>query len=241
MLHDARPWANFESDYRPLLTFAKQCTIPVLAANAPRRYVGAVGRDAATLRQQPWPAAAYATVAPLPLPPPTPAYTKHLLDDPAVVRIDQLGISVDAAADSQPRTRGPAGSAGALEGVDKVDKGVEGSHGGGTCPFIGLERRHGLLEPMVLWDATMAHTIAQALAAAPQRLVVHVCGSFHVERGVGIGEMLRHYRAAAKQLVVGIYPEVDCHHFDTSRHGGLADFIILTDASLPRSHDYHGT
>ena len=37
--------------------------------------------------------------------------------------------------------------------------------------------------------------------------MLHVCGSFHCEGGLGIAEMLRHYAPAATQLVVAIYPE----------------------------------
>ena len=40
-----------------------------------------------------------------------------------------------------------------------------------------------------------------------------------------------------RQVVVVIFPEADCHSF-ASRHAGRGDFIILTDASLARSHDY---
>lgn len=44
MLQDSRPWPNYLSDYAPLVELAKANSIPVIAANAPRRYVGMVGR-----------------------------------------------------------------------------------------------------------------------------------------------------------------------------------------------------
>ncbi len=47
-LSDARPWNNYETDYKPLVEFAKEHKLPVIAANAPRRYVNRVtrlGRD----------------------------------------------------------------------------------------------------------------------------------------------------------------------------------------------------
>lgn len=40
---DARLWNNYK-DYRPMVDFAKQNKIPVIAANAPRRYVNMVSR-----------------------------------------------------------------------------------------------------------------------------------------------------------------------------------------------------
>ena len=116
---------------------------------------------------------------------------------------------------------------------------TEASPGGApTCPYIGLSRRDSLLPPMRLWDSCMASAIVQQLSAHPGRTVVHVCGSFHVEFGFGVGEMLRHYRRGTHTLTVAIYPADDCHTFDAAEHAGAADFVILTDASLPRSHAY---
>jgi len=40
----ARPWRNYERDYRPLVELARAEGVPVVAANAPRRYVNRVGR-----------------------------------------------------------------------------------------------------------------------------------------------------------------------------------------------------
>ncbi len=40
----SRPWNNYETDYRPLVEFAKERNLPVIAANAPRRYVNMVAR-----------------------------------------------------------------------------------------------------------------------------------------------------------------------------------------------------
>ena len=48
-ISSSRPWANYKTDYRPLVEFAKANKLPVIAANAPRRYVNMVsrgGRDA---------------------------------------------------------------------------------------------------------------------------------------------------------------------------------------------------
>jgi uncharacterized iron-regulated protein len=40
----ARPWPNYERDYRPLVEYAKAAGLPVVAANVPRRYVNLVAR-----------------------------------------------------------------------------------------------------------------------------------------------------------------------------------------------------
>ena len=40
----SRPWSNYETDYRPLVEFAKANGVPVVATNAPGRYVRLVSR-----------------------------------------------------------------------------------------------------------------------------------------------------------------------------------------------------
>lgn len=48
-LAGSRPWNNYQTDYRPLVEFARANKLPALAANAPERYVNRVsrlGRDA---------------------------------------------------------------------------------------------------------------------------------------------------------------------------------------------------
>ncbi|RMH33971.1 MAG: hypothetical protein D6687_06110 [Acidobacteria bacterium] len=77
-LSDARPWGNYKTDYRPLVEFAKTNKIPVIASNAPRRYVNMVsrqGRDVLTkLSEQ-----AKKWIAPLPYQPPSQAYAEKFL------------------------------------------------------------------------------------------------------------------------------------------------------------------
>ena len=43
-LSSSRPWGNYKTDYRPLVEFAKEKKLEVIASNAPRRYVNMVSR-----------------------------------------------------------------------------------------------------------------------------------------------------------------------------------------------------
>lgn len=43
-LKSSRPWDRYNTDYRPMVEFAKAHDLPVVAANAPRRYVNRVSR-----------------------------------------------------------------------------------------------------------------------------------------------------------------------------------------------------
>ncbi len=44
-LLSSRPWGNYKSDYKPLVELAKSRRLPVIAANAPRRYINMVSRN----------------------------------------------------------------------------------------------------------------------------------------------------------------------------------------------------
>jgi uncharacterized iron-regulated protein len=81
----SRPWGNYKTDYRPLVEHAKEHKLPVVAANAPRRYVNMVsrlGRDSLhklTTEAKGW-------LAPLPYGEASEAYSKSFL-----VRMSSMG------------------------------------------------------------------------------------------------------------------------------------------------------
>ncbi|WP_191116155.1 ChaN family lipoprotein [Vibrio alginolyticus] len=45
LMKQANAWPNYASDYRPLVEFAKQKNLPVIAANAPKSIVRCIGRQ----------------------------------------------------------------------------------------------------------------------------------------------------------------------------------------------------
>lgn len=69
----ARPWENYRRDYRPLVELAREQDLPVLAANAPRRYVNRVARLGPEALDDLLPEA-LAWLPPLPYPGPSEAY-----------------------------------------------------------------------------------------------------------------------------------------------------------------------
>jgi uncharacterized iron-regulated protein len=88
------------------------------------------------------------------------------------------------------------------------------------------------IEAQVLWDATMSHSIGSFLADEPgPALVMHVVGSFHVERGTGMPELVPAYAPSARVLSVVIVPVQDPQWFKDD-HAALADFVVLT-SNLP--------
>lgn len=184
-LSSSRPWTNYATDYRPLVELAKEKKLPVIAANAPRRYVNMVSRggrsslNSLSKTAKNW-------LAPLPFGEPSEAYSqkfKSLMGSASEARM----------------------------GLDNI------------------------LASQTLWDATMAYWIADGLKKRKGALIVHLNGSFHTENRLGTVEQLQRYRKDAKALVVTIRYEDDFRTFDPAKHTNLGDFVILTDAKVPRS------
>ena len=74
LLQDARPWPNYDTDYRPMVEVAKNEGLPVICANAPRRYVSLAGRSGREALEQ-LPQEARQWLAPLPYRQPSQVHT----------------------------------------------------------------------------------------------------------------------------------------------------------------------
>ena len=79
------------------------------------------------------------------------------------------------------------------------------------------------------------------LSKASQPLVLHVCGKFHSEGGMGIPEHLNTYKEGLRLLVVTFLPtskevEISPAEFLSESLDSYGDFIILTDLRAPRSY-----
>lgn len=211
-LQSTRPWSNYKNDYRPLIEFARERKISLIAANAPRRYVNRVGRlgqsslDALSPSAKAW-------LAPLPYAAASAAYR---------AKFQALMGGAEQPAPSTPTTIAPSSSS---------------TTGSSTTQPHGatIEKSSPILEAQSLWDATMAYAISEHLKRQPQTLVLHVNGKFHSEARLGAPEHLLRYRPGTRILVVTVEPEADFGTFDATRHTRLGDFVILTDAKLPRS------
>jgi len=211
----ARPWDRYDTDYRPMVEFARAHGLPVVAANAPRRYVNRVSRlGPAAL--DPLPATAKAFLPPLPFPGPSEAYTAKwnaLMAD----MMEQMRAQVDSAAAAAGDRPAAAPQAAPTPMPGAAPQGPPRDHGMGNA-----------LQAQALWDAAMGHAVAAALEAHQGALVVHCVGSFHVESGTGIPERIRDYRPRTRTLVVFLQPTADINAWEGEEHRDLGDFVVLT-------------
>ena len=73
-LLSSRPWRNYETDYRPLVEYARAHRLPVIAANAPARYVSRVSSQGAQSLAALSKDVVKTWLPPLPFPPASDAY-----------------------------------------------------------------------------------------------------------------------------------------------------------------------
>jgi uncharacterized iron-regulated protein len=203
-LLSSRPWNNYETDYRPLVEYARAHRLPVIAANAPARYVSRVSSQGPESLKA-LPAVAVKTwLPPLPFPPASDAYAAKFN------RFMQGGPVV-------PPPAAPAAQAQ-----------VPNPHAQASNPHGGAH----LLEAQTLRDASMAYSIAEYLKHGRDPLVVQVNGTFHSEERMGVPEQLALYRPKARAVVVTIISDDGFPDFDAARLGRLGDFVIITDPKL---------
>ena len=207
-----RPWPEYETDYRPMIEFAKEQGLAVVAANAPRRYANRVtrlGREA-LLDLSPQ---AQASLPPLPYGMPSALYREQF----------QMAM-VEAMQEMRDRCPVPPAMARAMTPDSAPAAMPMRSHAMESDP----------LNAQALWDASMAYSISEHLMQKPDALVLHMVGSFHVERGTGTPEHLARYRPRTSTMIVVIRPVEDVNSFDPDRDGENEDFVILTDEALTR-------
>ncbi len=96
---------------------------------------------------------------------------------------------------------------------------------------MGLDK---ILSSQSLWDATMAHSVAESLKKNRGSLVVHLNGGFHTEMRLGTVEHFLKYRKNGRAVVVTMRYEDDFKKFDSAKHTDAGDFVVLTDAKEPR-------
>jgi len=230
----SRPWDFYDSDYRPMVEMAKAAGVPVLAANAPRRYVNRVSRLGPVALGD-LPPRARSFLPPLPYPAPTDAYRAEwnalmagmVMEQQCPApeedgRQEEEGLQEEVAPEAHPTEDPPHAPPAGMP-----------SHGGSFM-------ENGL-QAQTLWDASMAHAITTFLDMNPGALVLHMVGGFHVKNLTGTPEKVQFYRPGTRSLVVHMDIAEDFNAFNPDEHSGRGDFVILTDESLDLNYERNCT
>jgi uncharacterized iron-regulated protein len=201
----ARPWGNYLTDYRPLVEYAREQNLPVLAANAPQRYVSRVSRLGPDALADLGPEA-QAT-----LPPDVAPASEALAAEFNALMRGMMGHGAGSASDSAT-SDSTTSEAGAVHG---------------SAPDLS-----NLLAAQNLRDAAMGYTLASYLDTHPGHRIVHLNGTFHSEGGLGVPEHLARYRPGTRALVVTARPDDAFPDLDPEAFRGTdGGFFIVVDPS----------
>jgi len=207
LIKDGRAWKNYNTDYKPIVEYAKHNKLPIIAANAPRRYVRIVsskGLDKLNELNE----TALKSLAPLPIQAPEDSrYHEKFFQT-----MNQSMMPSAVRDTTQKSGTGHAGTAKRFERLTRA------------------------FHAQVVWDATMAHSIAEFRAKNPDVPVIHINGSFHSEERLGIIQHLDKLLLNVKISTITIKPLNTFPDFETNDIKNLADFIIITDGRLPRTY-----
>ena len=207
-LRSSRPWEDYANRYRPLVENARELGLPVLAANAPRRYVNRVtNQGPESLEQLSGQARTY--LPPLPYRGPSDRYRAQW---DTVMAEAMRGIRSESDTTSF-RTDPSAGD-------ENESRGEEG-------PAV-HELNPNMIHAQALWDASMGYSITEALVGHIGAFVLHMAGTFHVEKGTGIQEHILAYRPGTRVTTVVMKKVDDIEAWSDSEYAPLADYVVLT-------------
>ncbi len=170
---------NYTPGHRDIILASAAAKRPVIAANAPRRYVRVARADgydrlgALSLEQS--------RQFAIPDPMPTGAYEQRFID--LMAPVDEKG--------KRPRE----------------------------------EDARKMFRSQAMWDATMADSVAQALAARKGRPIVLVIGVFHIAHNGGTLQLLREHAPSASVLTIAMQAKEGQTEISAA-DGPIADYVV---------------
>lgn len=205
-----RLWPNYETDYKPIVDFARQQKIPFVATNVPRKYATLVARQGLAALDT-LPADAKRQLAPLPL-------TVDLTLPGYAAMLDMMGSPShgDGAghdAGSVPATHGSSGA--------------KSPHGTMSDMAANFARAQAIK------DATMAHFILQN--RRPGQTLLHLNGDYHSKNFEGISWYLHRQQPSLKILTIS---SVEIPNIDKPDAGNrnLANFVIAIPDDMTKTY-----
>lgn len=158
---DGRAWDNYEQSYRPLVEYAKDRGLPVIAANVPKSIVICVGRQGAGILDE------------IPEPDRGWVASELHLDDGAYM--DKYRSFMTSSASHRNESDDGGADAGEEASISpEMERMVMNS-----------------FSAQVTRDDTMAESIANHLQNNPERKVLHLNGNFHSASHLGTVERLK--------------------------------------------------
>lgn len=202
-LKGARPWPRYQSDYRPLVEFAKAHNWPVLAANIPRKYASLVSREGLA------------------------AIDRLSTSDRLLVAgnfqcpFDDYYEKFAEVMSSHPGADSPNGG----DKKKKKDQ-LDAKQREMTERFY-----HAQCVKDETMAESIARRVDEAGTASGRPLVVHFNGAFHSDYRLGTVARVKRRMPGAKSKVVSVVPLKSLDQIDHDQYRKRGDYIIFTLAT----------
>ncbi|MEN8157217.1 MAG: ChaN family lipoprotein [Bacteroidota bacterium] len=251
---EMRLWGNYQTDYKPLVEFAKENNIPFIATNIPRRYASMVnykgleGLDSLS-------AEAKRYIAPLPInyDPEVKCY-KEMLDMDLGMPKKEMGMpktdtamvkeGMEMPHSDSTTVKGAMGMPGAEAGMPQSDTTMagEGMPGGETAmpgkggPMHGMSKKmppmENLPKAQAAKDATMAHFIMENWTKG--KTMFHFNGSYHSNNFEGIVWHLKQQNPELKIMTINLVQQEEIDEV-SEENLNSANYIICVPESMTRT------
>ena len=226
---EIRLWGNYQTDYKPLVEFAKENQVPFIATNIPRRYASMVHKKGfEALEGLSEEAKGY--IAPLPI-----------LYDPEVKcykdMLDMMGTPMHSKEKTMPGAeKTMPGEAKAMPGAEKAKPGEAKAKPGKADSMPGMGKAslsmENLPKAQAAKDATMAHFIMENWSEG--KILFHLNGSYHSNNFQGIVWHLQQRNEDLKIVTIAtvLQPEIESV---SDENMNIADYIICIPENMTRT------
>ncbi len=199
---DGRGWDNYEQSYRPLVEFARDNGLPVLAANAPKQAVICVGKKGLKILDE--------------MPQPDRSWVAEDLHVEEGAYMDKYKGFMSGSSTHGKKQHG-------TDSDDETDKEADEKM---AKMMEAMVMRS--FSAQVTRDDTMAESIARHLQANPGRRVLHLDGNFHSASHLGTVERLKMRMPELKIAVINpIAAEDNNKPVLSDEDIATGDYIIL--------------
>jgi len=215
---EMRLWGNYQTDYKPLVEFAREHHIPFIATNIPRRYASMVYRKGFEALDS-LSAEALGYMAPLPI-----RYDPEVRCYREMLNMQDMGKPMPGKAEAMP------GKAEAMPGKAEAMPGkARDPHGAGTANSA----MENLPKAQAVKDATMAYFIMKNWEKG--KTMFHFNGSYHSDNFEGIVWHLRQQERELKIMTIGTVLQQDIDSLEPENRD-LADYILCVPESMTRTN-----
>jgi len=223
---EMRLWNNYQTDYKPLVEFAKENKVPFIATNIPRRYASVVHKKGFEgLEDLSSEAKNY--IAPLPI----------LYDPEVKCYKDMLNMGHVGAPEGEKASEGikekPAGMKEAPKEAENSEEkeapmAMPAGHGSGMA----ISSMENLPKAQASKDATMAHFILENWTEG--KTMFHFNGTYHSDNFEGIVWHLKQHNPGLKIKTIATVQQTDINSL-SEENENLASYILCVPENMTRT------